>query len=183
MLNAIFFTLLSATAIIAGLVMITRRHPLSSALALIVAMVSLAGLYALLDAQLLAILQILVYAGAILALVVFVIMLLNVRAEDLEYEDGLEKRVGMALVVAFFAFATVATALMQGPQTPFPPVDADFGTLGKVGLKLFQELWFPFELVSLLLTVAIVGAVVLAKRRLEEEPSKGRRRMGGGSHL
>lgn len=180
MLNAVLFTLLSATAVIAGLVMITRRHPLSSALALIVAMVSLAGLYALLDAQLLAILQILVYAGAILALVVFVIMLLNVRPQDLEYEGDLGRRVGMALVVAFFAFAAVATALMQGPQTPFPPVDSAYGMLGPFGLKLFRDLWFPFELVSILLTVAIVGAVVLAKRRLEVERPKAKRRLGGG---
>lgn len=181
MLNAAFFTILSATAVIAGLVMITRRHPLSSALALIVAMVALAGLYALLDAQSLAILQILVYAGAILALVVFVIMLLNVRLEDLAYEEGLERRVGMALVVAFFGFALVAATLLQGPGKPFPPVDASFGTLSQFGLKLFRDHWFPFELVSLLLTVAIVGAVVLAKRRLEDGGSRpGRRRLGDG---
>ncbi len=181
MLNVILFALLSAIAIIAGLMMVTRRHPLSSALSLIIAMIALAGLYALLDAQTLAILQILVYAGAILALVVFVIMLLNVRPQDLEYEDGMGSRVGMALVFAFFAFAAVATAIMQAPETPFAPVAANYGTLGQVGLKLFQDLWFPFELVSLLLTVAIVGAVILAKRKLEEGGESVRRRRRAGS--
>ncbi len=168
MFNAILFTILSTIALLAAVAMVTRRHPLSSALSLIVVMIALSGLYALLMAPLLAILQILVYAGAILALVVFVIMLLNVRPEDLEHEEGMERRVGFALVVAFFLFAPVAVAVLKLPMEDFRPVAADFGTLGAVGLALFRDWWFPFELVSLLLTVAIVSAVVLAKRKLDE---------------
>jgi NADH-quinone oxidoreductase subunit J len=175
MINAVLFTILSAIAVVAGLLMITRRHPLSSALSLIVVMIALSGLYALLDAPLLAILQILVYAGAILALVVFVIMLLNVHVEDLVYEDGLVHRVGFALVFAAFMFGSTAYVILGLPLNEFPPVPADFGKLGTVGLELFRNHLFPFELVSLLLTVAMVGAVVLAKRRLGDSGSRGKK--------
>ncbi|MBM3267647.1 MAG: NADH-quinone oxidoreductase subunit J [Candidatus Sericytochromatia bacterium] len=168
MFNAILFTILSTIALVAAVAMVTRRHPLSSALALIVVMVALSGLYALLLAPFLAILQILVYAGAILALVVFVIMLLNVREEDLEHEAGVGRRVGFALVVAFLLFWPVGVAILGLPMDDFPAVAADFGTMSAVGLALFRDWWFPFELVSLLLTVAIVGAVVLAKRKLDD---------------
>lgn len=168
-MELVLFVVLSTAALLGALAMITRRHPLSSALSLIVVMVSLAGLYALLEAPLLAILQILVYAGAILALVVFVIMLLNVRMEDLDYEEGAEGRVSFALVLCSLLFLGVAWAIMRIPVNEFPPVSPGFGTLTAVGLHLFQVYWFPFELVSLLLTVAIVGAVVLAKRKLEDQ--------------
>lgn len=166
MLHAVLFTSLSTVAIIAAGAMVTRRHPLSSAVALIVVMIALSGLYALLAAPLLAILQILVYAGAILALVVFVIMLLNVRIEDLRHEEGLPGRVASALAIAAVLFVPIAAAIMRLPLDDFRPVAADFGTLGRVGLALFRDWWFPFEIVSLLLTVAIAGSVVLAKRKL-----------------
>ena len=86
MLDLTLFAVLSAVAVLASLAMVSRRHPLGSALALIVVMIALAGIYALLSAPLVALLQILVYGGAILALIVFVIMLLNVREEDLAHE-------------------------------------------------------------------------------------------------
>lgn len=165
--DAVLFVVLSAVAIFGALIMVTRRHPLSSALALIVVMIALAGLYALADATLLAILQILVYAGAILALVVFVIMLINVRVEDLVYEDGFEGRVGFSLTIAGLLFFAIATAIMRLPSLPFPAVPADFGTLGSVGIGLFRKYWFPFEVVSVVLTVAMVGAVALAQRKMD----------------
>ncbi|HEY9724349.1 MAG TPA: NADH-quinone oxidoreductase subunit J, partial [Oscillatoriaceae cyanobacterium] len=90
-MSPILFYLLSALSIVSAFVMVSRRHPLPAATALVLCFVGLAGLFALLQAPLLAVLQILVYAGAIMALVVFVIMLLNVRDEDLPAEPHLER--------------------------------------------------------------------------------------------
>ncbi len=167
MVHAVLFAILSAIAVVAAISTVLRRHPLASALSLIVAMIALAGLYALLTAPIVAILQILVYAGAILALIVFVIMLLNVRAEDLEYEKNAVPRTLFALVVASLPFGAMTWAIWQVAPAPLPAVATGFGSLYDLGLKLFGVWSMPFELVSLLLTVAMVGAVALAKRRLD----------------
>ena len=167
MVHAVLFAILSAIAVVAAISTVLRRHPLGSALSLIVAMIALAGLYALLTAPIVAILQILVYAGAILALIVFVIMLLNVRVEDLEYEKDAVPRTLFALVVAALPFGAMAWAIWQVVPAPLPAVATRFGNLSAIGLHLFGAWSLPFELVSLLLTVAMVGSVALAKRRLE----------------
>jgi NADH-quinone oxidoreductase subunit J len=161
------FYLLSALMIVSSLVMVTRRHPLPAAISLVVAFLSLAGLYAMLSAPLLAILQVLVYAGAIMALVVFVIMLLNVRDEDLPPEPNMYVNVGVALAVVAPFFAILVGAIRKLPVSDVgPALPAGFGGIKAVGLHLFNNFAFPFELVSLLLTVAVVGVVVLAKRRI-----------------
>ncbi|MBM3258350.1 MAG: NADH-quinone oxidoreductase subunit J [Candidatus Sericytochromatia bacterium] len=167
MLDAILFAVLSAVAVAGALAMVSRRHPLGSALALIVVMIALAGLYALLAAPLVAILQILVYGGAILALIVFVIMLLNVREEDLAHEDGLRGRLGMGLTVAGLLFMGLAAGIHAIPADPFAPPPPGFGGIVAVGRGLFRDYAVPFEVVSLLLTVAVVSAVGMAKRRLD----------------
>lgn len=164
---SILFYILAAIVVISSLVMITRRHPLSAAFALVVAFLGLAGLFAMLHAPLLAILQVLVYAGAIMALVVFVIMLLNVREEDLPAEPRLYVNVAVALAVVTPLFLVVAAAIRRLPTTGLgPDVPAEFGGIETVGKHLFLAFGFQFELISLLLTVAVVGVVVLAKRRI-----------------
>lgn len=167
MVHTALFAALSTIAIVAALLTVTRVHPLSSALSLIVAMISLAGLYALLAAPIVAILQILIYAGAILALIVFVIMLLNVRVEDLGYERDALPRTLFALTVAALPFGAMIWTFLRFPDPAFAAAPPDFGNLYDLGMRLFTVWGAPFELVSLLLTVAMVGAVALAKRRLD----------------
>lgn len=162
------FYVLSAVSIVSAFVMITRRNPLPAAFALVVSFLGLAGLYAMLTAPLLAVLQILVYAGAIMALVVFVLMLLNVQDQDLPEEPRMIPNVIVGLVVATPLFVLVYSAIRKFPSRDLgPEVAAGFGGIKAVGMHLYQQFAVPFETVSLLLTVAVVGVVVLAKRRLD----------------
>ena len=167
MLDILLFLILATVMVLGGLVTITRKQPLAAALALVVSFVALSGLYALLTAQLIAILQILVYAGAIIALIVFVIMLLNVREEDLQLGEDRIGQVGIALLALFPFVSVVIGAVLQLPGGAFPALaSADFGTIEAVGMYLYRNYAFVFELVSVLLTVALVGVVLLAKRRI-----------------
>ena len=164
--NTVFFIIFSVVAVISSLVMITRKHPLSAALSLVVTFISLAGLYALLSAKLVFIIQILVYAGAIMTLVIFSIMLLNVQVEDLPPEKNLNRNVITSLIftIPVVIIITRAIGLLSGGE--FVPVDEDFGTVSNVGMFLFKNYAFPFEIVSVLLLIGLLGVVVLAKRRI-----------------
>lgn len=168
-LQVVLFGILSAVSIVGALLTITRRHPLPAALALIVAFIGLAGLYALLAAPLLAILQILVYAGAIMALVVFVIMLLNVQDSDLPINENVGKAVSLALAAITPVLLIVLAAINRVPGDKTlanTPVPGDFGTIEALGKFLYTNYLFAFESVAVLLTVALVGVVILAKRRI-----------------
>lgn len=169
LLQVVLFGILSAVSIGGALLTITRRHPLPAALALIVTFIGLAGLYALLAAPLLAILQILVYAGAIMALVVFVIMLLNVQDSDLPINENVGKAVSLALAAIAPVLLIVLAAINRVPSDATlasRPVPADFGTIEALGKFLYTNYLFAFESVAVLLTVALVGVVILAKRRI-----------------
>lgn len=167
MLSTALFYLLAAVMILGGLVTITRRQPLAGALSLVVSFMALAGLYAMLTAQLIAILQILVYAGAIIALIVFVIMLLNIREQDLNYHEDLIPQIGLAMLVLIPVVAVVIAAIGHLPSGAFPVLsDPGYGSIEQVGMYLYLHYSFVFELVSVLLTVALVGVVLLAKRRI-----------------
>jgi NADH-quinone oxidoreductase subunit J len=179
--TAVCFYVLAGLAILAGASMVIQRSPLASALSLVVAMAALAGVYATLHAQALATLQILVYAGAITVLIIFVLMVVDLDEAGLERQrarpgallaGGL---VGAALAVAL---ATVMLPLRPAGTEPLPE---ELGSLAAAGRVLLGErasapvgapafvggpLLFAFEVVSLLLLVAMAGAVVLAKRRL-----------------
>jgi NADH-quinone oxidoreductase subunit J len=167
MLTTILFYLLAAVMIGGGCVTITRKQPLAAALSLVVSFMALSGLYALLTAQLIAILQILVYAGAIVALIVFVIMLLNVREQDLTFHEELVPQVGVAAIALLPVVGVVVAAIGRLPAGTFPPLTGpDYGSIETVGMFLYQHYTFVFELVSVLLTVALAGVVLLAKRRI-----------------
>jgi NADH-quinone oxidoreductase subunit J len=155
------FLVLAAVAVAGALSLILQRHPIHSALSLIVVMVSLAGLYLLLGAEFIAAVQIIVYGGAIMVLFVFVIMLLNAGAEERSNVSRAAKFVGVPLGVVFllemsYAIAR-ATSHMQ-PSASQLTSTRDLATL------LFREFVFPFELTSFLILIAILGALVLAKR-------------------
>jgi NADH-quinone oxidoreductase subunit J len=160
----ILFIVFAAMAIMAAVNLIVQRHPIHSALSLIVVMVSLAALYLLLGAELLAAVQIIVYAGAIMVLFVFVIMLLNAGEEERTEFSRAAKFLGVPLGVALTAMlvyrmsANVPAAVTEG-------VKAENQTRA-LSLLLFTDFMFPFELTSVLILIAILGAVVLAKREM-----------------
>lgn len=162
----IYFIILAVIALVGALMTITRSHPLSATLSLVVTLIALAGLYALLAADFLFVIQILVYAGAIMALMVFVIMLLNVKEEQLPVEHGIKRKVGLTLLfLAPLFFLVERSIYSQFGTTSFTAMGPGFGTIKSVGQLLYNQYYFPFETVSVLLLVALVGVVTLAKRR------------------
>jgi NADH-quinone oxidoreductase subunit J len=163
------FYLLAVLAIASAISMILQRNPVMSAISLIGNFFCLAALYLMLRAQLLAVLQIVVYTGAIMVLVVFVIMLLNLgNEENLGERFNLKKTVGVALVCGFL-LELVYIVVIGGNDLPLADVRGSavsVGTVESMGTAMFGRFLLPFEVTSLLLLVAIVGAVILAKKRV-----------------
>lgn len=164
--NTLFFVIFSLVAIISGFVMITRKHPLPAAMSLVVTFIALAGLYGLLAAKLVFIIQILVYAGAIMTLVIFSIMLLNVQEEDLPSEGNILGKVSLSMLLVLPMIIIIGRSVTVIENGQFPPVSSDFGTIKSIGMFLFTTYSFPFEVISILLLISLMGVVVLAKRRI-----------------
>lgn len=166
-MDTIVFYLFAALAVLAALGVITLRNPVYSALCLAVVFVSLAALYVLLSAPFIAAAQVMIYAGAILILFVFVIMMLSPEKDQgagaLRFQRPLAFVFGLVLVIELMAaLATAALAPAQGQFTP--ERIAQIGSVQAVGASLFTDFMLPFEITSLLLLVAIVGVIVLAKK-------------------
>jgi len=163
----IVFFALAAIAVLGAVSLILQKHPIHSALSLIVVMVALAGLYLLSGAEFVAAVQIIVYGGAIMVLFVFVIMLLNAGAEERTSFSSLAKFAGLPLTVALMGClaAAVASSHEQVQVAAQSGVTAPTKALSE---QLFQEFVYPFELTSFLILVAIIGAMVLAQRDRKE---------------
>jgi NADH-quinone oxidoreductase subunit J len=167
-LEQILFYIFAAGGIVSAILMVTRRNPIISAIYLIVNFFCLAGLYLTLHAQFIAVVQILVYAGAIMVLFVFVIMLLNL-GDERRLRDGFSWK---KIVAAGFGFGILMEliyifTMKTGSETIDLERATSIGTVESVGHVLFTRFLFPFEVTSLLLTAAIVGAIILAKKKLE----------------
>ena len=165
------FVPLAALLILSALGVVLSRNPVRSAMSLVVTLFLLAVMFVLLDAHLVAALQIVVYAGAIMVLFLFVIMLLNLQQEPRE-EGRVAQRLA-AWAAAGLVLVVMAVGLWRVlPGAPGPDaagaVPEGFGSTVAVSERLFTHFLLPFEITSVLLLVAIVGAVVLAKRRLGE---------------
>lgn len=166
--HIIFWLLAVGTIVTSALVVLPPggRNPLYGALLLIVSFFFIAGLYVLLFAHLMAVLQILVYAGAIMVLFTFVIMLLNLSKRELGDETKtLAKGLG---IVAVVAFATKIIVMLEGQSLSIQqqPLPEGFGGVDALADLMFHNYLVPFELTGVLLLVAVIGAVVLAKRSL-----------------
>ncbi len=167
MTESVLFYLFSLTAVVAALSVIMQRSTIASALSLVVCFFALSAVYVILDAHFVAVVQVLVYAGAIMVLFIFVIMLLNIREPGSSAIGELSVRAGFGLIAAgVFGVAIIAALDGLVPHAP-APIDAGYGTITAMGHALFDGTYLlPFEAVSLLLTVGMIGAVVLAKREL-----------------
>jgi NADH-quinone oxidoreductase subunit J len=165
--EATFFYGFGALAVLASLLVIGQRNPIYSVLLLIASFGALSGLYVLLDAPFVAVIQIIVYAGAIMVLFLFVVMLLNAPHEDTEFDERTHPllrpgpmRFGAAL--AALLIVELVWALSRSTSAPF--VGGATTSVGDIGKALFTVYAFPFEVTSILILVAMVGAVVLARR-------------------
>ena len=151
-----------------ALLVVTRRNPIVAAIYIIVNFFCLAGIYLTLHAQFIAVVQILVYAGAIMVLFVFVIMLLNL-GDERSLRDGFSWKKVVAGGFGFGVLMELVYIFMipRGTQTIEMTRATEIGTVEAIGRVLFTRFLFPFEVTSLLLTAAIVGAIVLAKKNLD----------------
>jgi len=169
------FYIFGALAVVASLLVIAQRNPVYSVLLLIVSFAALSGLYILLDAPFAAVIQIIVYAGAIMVLFLFVVMLLNAPHEDTEQDERTHPmlrpgpmRFGAVLAVALIA--ELAWALARSSQGGF--ADNPITSVNALGRMLFTDYAFQFEITSILILVAMVGSVLMARR--EERPGSKR---------
>jgi NADH-quinone oxidoreductase subunit J len=161
----LLFILFGAMAIGCALAVVAQRNPLYSAISLIGVFISLACLYVMLAAPFIAAVQVIVYAGAIMVLVVFVIMLLNVEEEE-RRRPRLKFLVPAAAALAGVLIAEVAFILVSVQQSNVVPSTStsDVGLTQSIGSALFTKYLLPFEITSILLLMAIVGAMTLARR-------------------
>ena len=157
------FFVLAALAVLGAVSLILQSHPIHSALSLIVVMVSLAGLYLLMGAEFVATVQIIVYAGAVMVLFVFVIMLLNAGVEERTNFSKLATFGGIPLALALGGIIAAAIARSSGNLPP-PAASGAMSSTRELSKLLFSEFVYPFELTSFLILVAILGAIVLAQR-------------------
>lgn len=167
-METIFFTLVAAVTVLSGILVVTCRNPINSALSLILTFFCLATLYVMLDAPFMAAIQVIVYAGAIMVLIVFVIMLLNIRAETgkrYTHAGIIGTVTGFLILILTFSFLNNST--LTGVRGMI-----DTAVINKVGhteliaRSMFTDFLLPFEITSILLLVAIVGAVILSKKKI-----------------
>lgn len=162
MLHLTLFTIFALTAVAGAVNLLVQRHPINSALSLIAVMASLAVEYLLLGAEFVAAVQVIVYAGAVMVLFVFVIMLLNAGVE----EETKGSRVAILLGIPGVLIGTVLVAwtLIERSGTGDVVIGALPGSPNTIGWLLFHDFLLPFEVTSILILIAIMGAVVLAGR-------------------
>lgn len=171
MINLVFIGL-SFFAITGGIAMLVYKNPMYCALGLLVSILSVAGMFALLNATFLFLVQIIVYAGAIMTLILFILMFLNIKEEDLPKEPKKFMLIGFGAVLMIPLNILVLKAVSNLPSKDLYPIEGDFGTIKPVGLILYNDWIIAFELISILLLIALVGSVVLAKRRKTKITSK-----------
>ena len=162
-MSAALFFVVAAMTIASALTVVLHRNPVYSALGLVATLALTAVLFLGLDAQIVGFLQIIVYAGAIVVLFLFVIMLLNLQVEEQAFAPPLLVVLGMGGGVGL---ATIVALGLAGTTVPAPALTERFGDTEPLAERLFTTYLLPFELTSILLLVAIIGAVVLGKKHL-----------------
>jgi NADH-quinone oxidoreductase subunit J len=167
-ISSFLFVFLGAQVVVASVGTVVARNPVTSALFLVLNFFALGGLYLLLQAQFIAVVQVLVYAGAIMVLFLFTIMLLNLDdeaalSENFDLKKGFAVLLSAALLVEMLYILSLKLDL---PAKQSPLTAAQIGEAKFIGRELLTNFLFPFEIVSVLLLLAIVGAVVLSKKKL-----------------
>jgi NADH-quinone oxidoreductase subunit J len=167
-ISTLAFYVLAVVAVASGLTVIRHRNPVVGALFLVVTLGCVAGLFFLMGAQFLGVVQLLVYAGAIVVLIVFMIMLLNLPREEGMPTGKIQGTLAVVLGLLFLSFL-VRAALAYRPELPGPFLAVGpegYGKVAQVSGGLFGPYFFAFEAISLVLIVAMAGAILFAKRDL-----------------
>jgi len=163
-MDAILFYAFAAIAVLSAIVVVAQRNPMTSAFALIVTLCSMSVIFALLGSPFIAVLQVIVYAGAIMVLFLFVLMLLNVKSEEDTASKGGRTLRGVALALVTLLVLQAGTVLLRSEPGPAPAFDASTRKMAQI---LFSpHFLYAFEATSILILAALVGAVALAKKEL-----------------
>jgi NADH-quinone oxidoreductase subunit J len=166
-MDIFFFLVFAAIALISAVNVVLQRHPIASALSLIGVMGSIAVLYLLLGAEFIAMAQIIVYAGAVMVLFIFVIMLLNAGEEVRRGRSWTSQLLGVPALLAFVALIVYFVQRGFGDAGNVKFGNFTGGSAESVGYALFTVYLLPFEVTSVLILVAIVGAIVLARKEMD----------------
>jgi NADH-quinone oxidoreductase subunit J len=170
MLFKLGFIYLAFVIIMCAIKVISSRNPVHSALFMLPLFFHVAGIFVLLNAEFLAAIQVLVYAGAILVLFLFVVMLLNVRVEAVgeSFQETWPAAIPLGITLAGFIMIALVRSDFAGTMGEYSPeVVSAMGNSQAVGRVLYTDFLFPFEVASVILLVAMIGAIVLAKKRLD----------------
>ncbi|MFA7570611.1 MAG: NADH-quinone oxidoreductase subunit J [Sulfurimonadaceae bacterium] len=165
----ILFAALAFFAITGAVAMLLYKSPIYAALGLLISVISVGGLFALLSASFMFMVQIIVYAGAIMTLLLFILMYLNIEDKDLPQEPRRNFLIGLGIAIMLPINALILDTVAKMPQADMSIVEEGFGGVKEIGLILYKDWLIPFELISILLLVALIGSVVLAKKRKAKE--------------
>ena len=153
--------------------MIVYKNPMYSALGILITMLSVAGMFALLNATFLFLVQLIVYAGAIMTLILFILMFLNIKEEDLPHEPNEYKLIIIGAFIMIPLNVLILKAVSKLPAKDLSISDTNFGDIKPLGMELYNNWFIAFELISILLLIALIGSVVLAKKRKSKLNNKG----------
>lgn len=165
MMSDIIFIGLSFFAITGAIAMLVYKNPMYSALGLLVSILAVAGMFALLNATFLFMVQIIVYAGAIMTLILFLLMFLNIKEENLPKEPRKYLLIGLGVIIMIPFNVVILKAVSKLPDANMEIVQSDFGDIKPIGTLLYDNWILAFEMISILLLIALIGSIVLAKRK------------------
>jgi NADH-quinone oxidoreductase subunit J len=165
---ALLFWFFAFLMLVFGAAVIINRNPIASALSLVICFMGLSALFMSLDAFFIGIIQVLVYAGAVMVLFLFIIMLLDLRAENLRKINYVSVAGGIAVAVTLFIQICFVVGQLGAAKQPFPVLtSAKTDDVHNIGLMLFTNYNLPFQIIGVLVLVATIGVVVLSKRELK----------------
>ena len=167
-MSPILFYLFAGLTLGFGIAVVANRNPIASALCLVVSFLGLAALFVGLDAYFIAVIQVLVYAGAVMVLFLFIIMLLNIRAEERRKINVVAYAGGGMVAVAFVTQLWFVLRKFDAGHSAFPPLaQQNVDDVRNVGTTLFSAHNLPFQVIGVLILVATIGVIVLSKRELK----------------
>jgi NADH-quinone oxidoreductase subunit J len=162
----LIFWSLSVVAVGGAFGLITFKHPMNSAISFLATVLSIAGIFSLLSASFLFMIQIILYAGAVITVILFIIMFLNIPESSLPDEPTKNVMIAIGALLVSPILYVIYRVVSKLPESDMGIVPGDFGQIKEFGLELFYGWLLPFELISILLLVALVGAVMLSKKEV-----------------
>jgi len=165
-MNPFLFWFFAFLMLVFGAAVVFNSNPIASALSLVICFMGLSALFMSLDAFFIGIIQVLVYAGAVMVLFLFIIMLLDLRAEQLRKINYVAVAGGSAVAIVFFLQIYLVVRQLNAAQQPFPALAAKTDDVHNIGALLFTNFNLPFQIIGVLVLVATIGVVVLSKREL-----------------